>query len=164
MHFTSLISISALAFAHSAHSAPTANANHIYAKEYFTSSSLCGTTTWKFNSKAKAPLVSDCQKLEKELRKSKKDGFSLHGWEHEDKEDDYLTILMKGTCNFGVSVISANTAPAVIAKGDMADLLRDAIKYYTDSDHVSSVTGVVYCQANWGSYSNQELGWTIFAT
>ncbi|KAI0448775.1 hypothetical protein F5B21DRAFT_496508 [Xylaria acuta] len=166
MHFTSLISIAALALAYGAHGAPSAPIDpveHVFSKETFTSSSMCRSTSWKFNRNAKAPLVSDCKKLEKDLRKHKKDGFLLLGWKPEDKEDDYLTILMEGTCNFGVSVIDDNGAPAPIAKGDIADLLRDAVKYYADGDHVSGVTGVVPCRANWNSFGEQQLGWRIFA-
>ncbi|KAI8946144.1 hypothetical protein F4801DRAFT_565661 [Xylaria longipes] len=161
MHLTSLISIAALALAHGAHSEP--NNKHVYSKETFSTSSVCRSTRWKINTKAKEPLASDCQSLEKKLRKHKTDGFRLWGWNLGDKEDDYLIIATEGTCNFGVSVINVNTEPAVIANGDIADLIRDSVKYYSDGDHITGVTGVVPCKANWDSYSKQDIGWSVFA-
>ncbi|KAI0445241.1 hypothetical protein F4803DRAFT_571657 [Xylaria telfairii] len=160
MYFISLISIAALALAHGARS----EREHIYHKLHLTSNSVCRTTTWVFNAQAKAPLVSDCQKMEKTLRKHGKDGFLLHGWDPADKQDDYLILQTEGTCNFGVSIIDVNNAPAVIANGDIADLLRDSIKYYSNGDHVSGVGGVMPCKANWESFSAQKTAWSIFAT
>ncbi|KAH8156768.1 hypothetical protein CIB48_g11478 [Xylaria polymorpha] len=160
MHFISLISIAALALAHGARS----EKEHVYSKTTFTSSSMCRTTTWAFNAQAKAPLVADCKNLEKTLRKHGKDGFVLHGWDPADKQDDYLILQSSGTCNFGVSIINVNNAPAVIANGDIADLLRDSLKYYSNGDHVSGVGGIMPCKANWDSFSAQMTAWSIFAT
>ncbi|KAI0547725.1 hypothetical protein F4679DRAFT_586191 [Xylaria curta] len=161
MHFTSLISIATLVLG--TYSIPAPDSKHSFGTPTFSSSNLCGTTSWNPNSNARAPLVSDCENLLKEMQKDKKQGFELYGWQPGDKEDDYLPLAYKDTCVFGVSVINANHAPAVIAKGDIADLLRDAMKSYTNGDHVSAVTGELSCLAYWKDYSKQMLKWSIYS-
>ncbi|KAI0466778.1 hypothetical protein F4859DRAFT_518827 [Xylaria cf. heliscus] len=161
MYFTSLLSIIALALASGALGDPKDHLKYIHSLE---SGNVCRTTTWKFDysdATAKA-LGSDCKNLEKRLRKAKKTGYELVGWATDDNADDYYPIEFEGTCNFSANVIKANDARAVIAGGDIADLLRDAVKFYSDGDHVSEVTGTVPCKSV-GDHIGQTIGWKISA-
>ncbi|KAI0864805.1 hypothetical protein F4860DRAFT_510564 [Xylaria cubensis] len=157
MHFTSLIS-AALALASGVYSIP----KHSFDTKDFTTSSVCGDTSWNLNSNAKAPLVSDCEKLEQDMQKHRNKGFYLYGWQ-QDKDDKFMPLAYEGSCVFGVKVLDANNAPAVIASGDVADIVHDAMKSYTNGNQVSAVMGTMSCGAYWGDFSKQGIAWSIYA-
>ncbi|KAI1185516.1 hypothetical protein F5B17DRAFT_432484 [Nemania serpens] len=98
MHVPSLITIAALALGlgHSAQGA------HTYSKLHFSTSSVCGTTKWKYETNATAPKTEDCVNLALGFRKHSKDGYTLQGWGAKDTGED----------------------------GDAADLLEDAASQF----------------------------------
>ncbi|TRX90602.1 hypothetical protein FHL15_008575 [Xylaria flabelliformis] len=156
MHLTSLVS-AALALACGVYSIP----KHFFEPLDFATGSVCDDTSWNLNSNARVPLVSDCEKLEQEMQNNRKKGFKLYGWQ-QDKDDAFLPIVFIGSCVFGVKVLNANNAPAIIANGDIADILHDAIRSYTNGNQVSAVMGDMTCRAYWGDYSQQGISWSIY--
>ncbi|KAI1162007.1 putative necrosis-inducing factor-domain-containing protein [Nemania serpens] len=158
MHVTSLISIAALALSQCAQGA------HTYSKLSFSTGSVCGATKWNYETSATSPKAEDCDSLAQTFHKHKSNGFTLQGWGAKETGEDgdaYLGLGTVGTCTFGVRVRDANGAPAVIASGDVSDLLEDAKTRFAKDGRVG-VSGSMSCRAYWYTYRPQTIEWRIF--
>ncbi|KAI0190104.1 putative necrosis-inducing factor-domain-containing protein [Astrocystis sublimbata] len=157
MQVSTFVSIAALAFSHVVYCG-----EHIWEKYKFSNGNICGDTTWQNETAAGSPDASDCDDLMQDLRKYGDDGFHLLNWERHDDNMEYLGLANSGTCTFGINVIDANAAPAIISSGDMADIIRDAIRDFKDSNYNVGASGEMNCRANWGWYDSQRIGWRIY--
>ncbi|KAI1193768.1 putative necrosis-inducing factor-domain-containing protein [Nemania serpens] len=158
MHATTLISVAALALSHVAQGA------HTYSTLTFSSGSVCGATKWNHETSATSPKTEDCAALAKSFHTHKHQGFRLQGWGAKDTGEDgdaYLGLGTSGTCTFGVRVRDANGAPAVIAHGDVSDILEDAVSGFADAGRVGA-SGSMSCRAYWDTYGPQTIEWRIF--
>ncbi|KAI0417499.1 putative necrosis-inducing factor-domain-containing protein [Xylaria grammica] len=123
-------------------------------------SSFCGDTTWQNETSSTAALASDCQKIADQLRQHEKKAFELYGWK-EDSTDEYLGLSTVGSCVFGAKVIHNNNALPVIANGDIADIIRDAMSHFEVGGRIGA-SGSMQCKPDWGDYFSQEIGWRIY--
>ncbi|KAI1293935.1 hypothetical protein F5Y03DRAFT_373683 [Xylaria venustula] len=152
MRSASFLAIFALALSQ------TTYAQHVAEPQHFdTNTGVCGDTTWENRTSSNPALAGSCDSLAMLLREDLNAGFNLKGWVKNDK--DCRAIASRGDCAFEVMVIDPKDGQVVpITQADMADLLRDSMKF-ASGDHVGA-SGVMDCDA--GGDASGKVFWRIY--
>ncbi|KAI1817952.1 putative necrosis-inducing factor-domain-containing protein [Poronia punctata] len=145
---------------------PAPAQTHTFYDVNFKSTNLCADSTFTDLTTPVSALVSDCKKLHHTLKTvDVEHGYRLVGWNNENKNDDHkhLGLVSEGSCVFGVRVkdLGYNGLP-VITRGDVADILRDAIFQFEKGGRVAA-KGDVKCMENWVYDDWKVIEWEVFS-